>query len=267
RPGGGPARRHQRRRERGRRSAHRRAPRAWQERRDGALRHGRALLQPRRVLHMSIETARVLFVGAGGLGSPAALVLARSGVRHMTFVDDDVVDETNLHRQVLYDAADVGGSKVERAAARLAKEGVEVTPISGRMLPHTGVELARNHDIVVEGPDHLATKFLTADACASVGVPVVSAGAVRWSGWVLASLPGRSACMRCVFEDIPRDRAETCAEAGVIGPLVGVIGALEASLALRILSGDESAAGELWSYRALEGRLRATRVQRRPGCP
>lgn len=216
---------------------------------------------------MSIDTARVLFVGAGGLGSPASLVLARSGIRHMTFVDDDVVDETNLHRQVLYEEADVGRAKVERAAARLAREGVEVTPISGRMLPHTGVELAQQHDIVVEGADNFATKFLTADACAIAGVPVVSAGAVRWSGWVLASLPGQSACMRCVFEDIPRDRAETCAEAGVIGPLVGVIGALEAALALRLLSGDTSAAGELWSYRALEGRLRSSRVRRRPGCP
>lgn len=216
---------------------------------------------------MTLEHARVLFVGAGGLGSPAALVLARSGVRHMTLVDDDVVDVTNLHRQVLYEDADVGHDKVERAGARLAAEGVEVNAVSGRMLPHTALELARAHDVVVEGADNFATKFLTSDACAIAGVPLVSAGAVRWSGWALASVPGASACMRCVFEDIPRDRAETCAEAGVIGPVVGVVGALEAALALRLLAGDASAAGELWSYRALEGRLRAIRVQRRAGCP
>jgi adenylyltransferase/sulfurtransferase len=216
---------------------------------------------------MSIESARVLMVGAGGLGSPAALVLARSGVRHITIVDDDVVDVSNLHRQVLYDDADVGRPKVERAAARLAREGAEVRVVHGRMLPSTALELAREHDVVIEGADNFATKFLTCDACALAGVRVVQAGAVRWSGWALASIPGTSACMRCVFEDIPRDRVETCAEAGVIGPVVGVLGALEATLALRLLSGDTSAAGELWSYRALDGVLRATRVSRRRGCP
>lgn len=216
---------------------------------------------------MSLQDRRVLFVGAGGLGSPAALVLARSGVRRMTFVDDDRVDVTNLHRQVLYDEGDVGHDKVERARARLEREGIEVRAVSGRLLPSTALELLAGHDVVVEGADNFATKFLTADACAVAGVPVVSAGAVRWSGWALASLPGTSACMRCVFEDIPRDRAETCAEAGVIGPVVGVMGALEAALALRLLAGDTSAAGELWSYRALEGRLRASRVARRAGCP
>jgi adenylyltransferase/sulfurtransferase len=213
-----------------------------------------------------IQDARVLLVGAGGLGSPAALVLARSGVRRMTIVDDDVVDVTNLHRQVLYDDADVGLDKVERARARLEREGVEVRAISGRLLPSTALELLPGHDVVVEGADNFATKFLTSDACALAGVPLVSAGAVRWSGWALARIPG-SACMRCVFEDIPRDRAETCAEAGVIGPVVGVMGALEAALALRLLEGDTSAAGELWSYRALEGRLRASRVAKRAGCP
>src|SRR5690606_10363719 len=146
------------------------------------------------------------------------------------------------------------------------REGVEVRAVSGRLLPATALELLRGHDVVVEGADNFATKFLTSDACAVAGVPLVSAGAVRWSGWALASLPG-SACLRCVFEDIPRDRADTCAEAGVIGPVVGVMGALEAALALRLLAGDESAAGELWSYRALQGRLRAIRVARRAGCP
>lgn len=216
---------------------------------------------------MTIQDARVLFVGAGGLGSPAALALARSGVRHMTIVDDDVVDVTNLHRQVLYEDGDVGHPKAERAAARLAREGVEVQAVRGRVLPSNAVELFRAHDLVVEGADNFATKFLTSDAGALAGVPVVQAGAVRWSGWALASVPGRSACMRCVFEDIPRGPAETCAEAGVIGPIVGVMGALEATLALRLMSGDASAAGELWSYRALDGALRATRVRRRTGCP
>jgi adenylyltransferase/sulfurtransferase len=97
-------------------------------------------------------------------------------------------------------------------------------------------------------------------------VPVVQAGAVRWVGWAMASLPGESACLRCVFEDVPRDTQETCAEAGVVGPVVGVLGALQGALALRLLLGDESAAGELWSYAALPGSLRRRTVARQARC-
>lgn len=211
-------------------------------------------------------SGRVLLIGAGGLGSGAGLVLARCGLA-ITVLDDDRVDTSNLHRQVLYDDADVGLDKVDCARRRLAREGAEVEAIRGRLLPSNAVELVRGFDVVVEGADNFATKFLASDACQLAGVPLVSAGAVRWSGWALASLPGTSACLRCVFEDIPRDRVETCAQAGVVGPVVGVVGALEASLAIRLLHGDPRAAGELWSYRALAADpLRATRVRARAGC-
>lgn len=210
---------------------------------------------------------RVLLVGAGGLGAPAALVLARSGVRRLTLIDDDVVELTNLHRQVLYDEGDVGRDKVERAAAKLREEGADVEVIQGRLLPESAVALVSRFDLVVEGADNFATKFLAADACRLAGVPLVQAGAVRWSGWALCTLPGApGACLRCVFEDIPRERADTCAEAGVVGPVVGVLGALEGALAIRALFGDERVAGELWSYRALEGALRASRVRPRADC-
>lgn len=217
--------------------------------------------------------ARVLLIGAGGLGSPAALVLARSIDAVITIADDDVVDATNLHRQTLFGADDVGQPKARVAAARIVAEGraagrdVDVRPLVARVTPDNAREIVGSYDVVIEGADNFATKFLAADACALARVPVVSAGAVRWSGWALAAVPGESACLRCVFEDIPRDRAETCAEAGVVGPVVGVIGALEAALALRVLRGERDAAGELWSYRALEGALRKARVSRRAGCP
>lgn len=211
--------------------------------------------------------ARVLLVGAGGLGSPAALVLARSGVRRLTVIDDDVVERTNLQRQILYDDDDVGRDKGERAAARLAEEGAEVDVIHGRLLPDNAVELVSRFDVCIEGADNFATKFLASDACRLAGVPLVQAGVVRWSGWALVTVPGvDAACLRCVFEDIPRDRVETCAEAGVVGPVVGVLGALEAALAIRALLGDERVAGELWSYSALRGALRASRVRRRESC-
>ena len=221
----------------------------------------------------AVTKARVLLVGAGGLGSPAARVLAESGVGAITVLDDDTVDESNLHRQTLFDDADVGAPKVDVAVARIAdiaRAAGHTTEVRGhgtRLLPDNAPGWIGDHDLVVEGADNFATKFLTADAAALAGVPAVQAGAVRWNGWAFAGVPGRSACLRCVFEDIPRDRVETCAEAGVIGPVVGVLGALEAALALRLLSGDSRAAGELWSYRGLAGGLRATRVRKRRGCP
>lgn len=226
---------------------------------------------------MSDRRARVLLVGAGGLGSPAALVLARSvEVALITVLDDDVVDLSNLHRQTLYDDRDVGAPKVERAVARLRAEteragrDVRVVGREGRFVPETARALVAEHDLVVEGADNFATKFLVADACGALRVPCVQAGAVRWGGWALACVPGQSACLRCVFEDLPSratGEPETCAVAGVVGPVVGVLGSLEALLALRLLRGEAGAAGELFHYDGLRGSLRRTTVARRAGCP
>ena len=210
---------------------------------------------------------RVLVVGAGGLGSPVLRLLAASGVGHVTIVDDDLVDESNLHRQTLYTGRDVGQSKVERAARVLRELAPElsVRAVEGRFVPATATELLSGHTLVVEGADNLATKFLVADAAHLAGVPAVQAGAVRWAGWALCALP-ESACLRCLFEDIPRDRMETCAEAGVVGPVVGVLGGLQAALVYRLLQGKRPA-GELWHYDALKGALRKTFVRRRSDCP
>lgn len=221
----------------------------------------------------SLESARVLLVGAGGLGCPAGIVLARTGIGHVTVVDDDTVDASNLHRQVLFNAADVGLSKAALAADRLEQEarrcGKRLTSVAreNRLLPPSAIEIVNDFDLVVEGADNFATKFLLADACAIAKVPLVQAGAVRWVGWAFASVPGRGPCLRCVFEDVPRDQPETCADAGVVGPVVGAMGALQAALAIRILLGDISVAGELWSYRALSGQLRRRIASSNPACP
>ncbi len=210
--------------------------------------------------------ARVLVVGAGGLASPVLRLLARSDVGHLTIVDDDLVDPSNLHRQTLYTDADLGQPKTQRAAEtvrRLAPE-LSVRTVEGRFVPDTAQGLLRKHDLVVEGADNLATKFLVADAAHLAGIPAVQAGAVRWSGWAFCALPG-AACLRCLFEDIPRDRVETCAEAGVVGPVVGVLGALQAAFAFRLFAGEQPA-GELWHYDALRGALRKTEVRRRGEC-
>lgn len=212
-------------------------------------------------------TPRVLVVGAGGLGSPLLHLLGKSGAAHITIVDDDVVEESNLHRQTLYGDDDVGHSKTERAARALRKlyPGLSLHIEEGRFVPDTAMDLLCNHDVVAEGADNLATKFLVADAAALSRVPAIQAGAVRWSGWAFCSVPG-SSCLRCLFEDIPRDRIETCSEAGVVGPVVGVLGGLQASLLLRLLRG-EGPGGELWHYEALPGALRKTFVRRRRDCP
>jgi len=221
---------------------------------------------------MGLSEKRVLIVGAGGLGCPAARVLARSGVGHITIVDDDCVDETNLHRQTLYGPSDVGVPKAKLAAQRLeaeaasANRGIKVVAREIRALPDCARELVAAHDLVLEGADNFASKFLVADACALEGVAVVQAGAVRWMGWCLASQPGLGACLRCIFEDVPRGRQDTCADAGVVGPVVGVVGALQAALALRLLLGDDSAAGQLWSYEGLRGALRSRPVSRQQHC-
>lgn len=218
---------------------------------------------------------RVLLVGAGGLGAPVASVLARSGVGLVVVADDDVVEASNLHRQLLYGAGDVG-----RPKATLACERIELDARSAnrsehktravareiRLTPGNALEIVREFDLVVEGADNFATKFLIADACALASVPCVQAGAVRWTGWALASLPGVSACLRCVFEDIPEGPAQGCSEAGVVGPVVGVVGALQSALALRILHADFTAAGVLHHYDALTGAVRARPVAQRARC-
>ena len=215
---------------------------------------------------------RVLSIGAGGLGSPVLVLLARSVDVDLTIVDDDVVDVSNLHRQILYREPDVGRPKLEAAARRIDEEAsragrrVSVTTVDGRVVPDNVRALFVEHDLVVEGADNFATKFLSADAAHLSRVPIVHAGVVRWAGFALAVRPGGTACLRCLFEDLPRGAIETCATAGVVGPVVGAVGALAASLAIRLVLGDADAAGTLFHHDARRGTLRRSRPNRRAGC-
>lgn len=212
----------------------------------------------------------VLVIGVGGLSSPALSVLVESGVRRLTLVDDDEVDETNLQRQILFADADVGRPKVEAAAERLAElagEPLQLELVRARFGHDNARALIAGHRLVLEGADNYATKFLAADAAKLEGVAIVQAGAVRLSGWALGVSLASGPCLRCVFEDIPRGQPETCAIAGVLGPVVGVLGCLEAALAVQLLLGQTRAAGVLWSYDASRGRLHKRRVSRRAECP
>jgi adenylyltransferase/sulfurtransferase len=210
----------------------------------------------------------VLIVGVGGLGCPAALAVVSAGVGRVGLCDDDAVDRSNLHRQILFDDADVDAPKLEAAARALAaaRPGVRIDLHRERLTPSSAAELVADYDLVVEGSDNFATKFLAADACALSGVPVVHASAVRWIGTVMAVGRAGRPCYRCVFEGVPEGAAAGCAEAGVMGPVVGVVAAIQADLALSLLDGA-TRGGELVSFDGRTDSLRRRRVRPRAGCP
>jgi len=210
-----------------------------------------------------------LVVGAGGLGCPAALVLLEAGVGRIALADDDVVDVTNLHRQILYRDEDVGRDKLDAALGALCarqKPFQRLEAIRSRLLPENARSLVAGFDVVVEGADNYATKFLTADACRLEGRPVVHGAAVRFRATAFCVSPRGAPCYRCVFEDVPPAEAGlSCAEAGVTGPLVGVAGALLADLALDVLAGTPRY-GALFTFDGLNDRLRALEIGPRAGC-
>jgi molybdopterin/thiamine biosynthesis adenylyltransferase len=211
---------------------------------------------------------RVAVVGVGGLGCPAALALAEAGVA-LRLIDEDVVERSNLHRQVLFGEADVGRAKVDAARDALARvaPGVSVEARREHLAPETADALLDGVALVVEGSDNLPTKFLAADAAARRGVPVVHGACVAWHGTVLPVWWGEAACYRCVFEEAPDDEAVNCATAGVYGPVTSVVGAIMAADALRMLRGDRTVAGQLARYDGWRQTFRTSRFGRRAGCP
>ncbi len=202
------------------------------------------------------ENVRVLLVGLGGLGCPTALMLTRAGIGELRILDDDVVEASNLHRQVLFSQEDVGQDKLRAGVAALKRlcplSPTRIEPVQTRLLPDNARELVRDVDIVVEGSDNFATKFLCADTCFLERKPVVQGAAVRLITTALSSAPAGRPCYRCLFEDLPgQGQAPNCAEAGVLGSVVGFGAAIMAELTLRIVNGCPDY-GHVYSY---EGRL------------
>jgi molybdopterin/thiamine biosynthesis adenylyltransferase len=213
------------------------------------------------------KSARVLLVGIGGLGCPLAIALAKSGIGTLGLSDDDEVDASNLHRQILFSSQMVGAHKVDAAADALTKmcPGVRIEKHRTRLLPENAQDLVSRYDLVVEGSDNFATKFLASDACFLARVPIVHAAAVRWHGTVLAVGAAGKPCYRCLFEDLPEGDAPNCAEAGVVGPMVGVIAALQADLALGIVDGLD-VAGTLVTFDGKTDALRRRTIPARRAC-
>lgn len=215
--------------------------------------------------------SKVLMVGAGGLGSPAALYLAAAGVGTLTLVDDDRVERSNLQRQVLHGDDDVGRAKVLSAAKRLhaLNPTVQVHAVAERLGLDNARDLLAGHDLVIDGADNFATRYLVNAACIDLGIPWVYGAVERFRGQVSVFVPGQGPCYRCLFpEPPPPEFAPNCAEAGVLGVLPGVIGLLQATEAIKHLLGlGQPLHGVLLNYDALSMRFSHSRMLRDPACP
>lgn len=219
-----------------------------------------------------LRAARVLVIGAGGLGAPALLYLAAAGVGAIDIVDDDTVSLSNLQRQVIFGMADIGAPKAEAAAAALERlnPGVTVRAHRMRFSPETAGPLVATADLVLDGSDNFPTRYLANAACVAAGTPLLSAAIGQWDGQLALFDPARGGpCYHCLFPELPAEGlAPACAEAGVAGPLPGVMGALLALEALKHLArAGESLRGRLLLFDGLRAETRRVRISPRPGCP
>lgn len=217
-----------------------------------------------------LKAARVLLVGAGGLGSPAALYLAASGVGTIGVIDNDRVDVSNLQRQVLYDTQSVGRSKAEAAKERLLALNPEIELVSHTVeLRAANVrEIFASYDVILDGTDRFNTRYLSNDACVILRKTLVSAAIHRFEGQAMTYVPDQAPCYRCLFPEPPADGlVPNCAEAGVLGVLPGVMGTIQATEAIKVIVGvGEPLLGRLLTYDALAMRFGEFRFTRRPDC-
>nr|CEH73502.1 Adenylyltransferase thiF [Xanthomonas citri pv. citri] len=222
-----------------------------------------------------LARARVLLIGAGGLGSPAAFYLAAAGVGYLRIADDDVVDRSNLQRQILHTEDSVGTAKVDSAARRIAalNPRVDIEAVQTRVAADNVEALLQDVDVVVDGADNFPARYLLNDACVKFAKPLVYGAVQQFEGQVSVFDAGRhrghAPCYRCLFpEPPPPEFAPSCAEAGVLGVLPGVIGLLQATEAIKLLLGiGDGLTGRLLSFDALAMRFRDIRLPPDPHCP
>jgi sulfur-carrier protein adenylyltransferase/sulfurtransferase len=216
-----------------------------------------------------LKAARVLVIGAGGLGSPSALYLAAAGVGTLGLVDCDRVDLSNLQRQVLFDNAALQRPKAVVARERLLSLNPGIRVVAHELTLRAGNvrEVIDAYDIVLDGTDRLPTRYLVNDACVLLGKPLVTAAIHRFEGQAMTYVPGRGPCYRCLFPETPAAVVPSCAEAGVLGVLPGVMGAIQATEAIKLIVGrGEPLVGRLLTYDALELRFQEFRFARRADC-
>jgi adenylyltransferase/sulfurtransferase len=218
-----------------------------------------------------INRASVLVVGAGGLGSPVAYYLAAAGVGTIGIVDHDIVDTSNLQRQILHTTAAIGRKKVESARETLValNPNLTIVPYDVRLNAGNIMDILKDYDVVVEGSDNFPTKFLVNDACVMSDTPLSMAGIFRFSGQLLTVVPHAGPCYRCLIPQPPPPGAiPSCQEAGVLGAMAGVVGIIQATEALKLILGKgQLLQGRLLLFEALQMRFEPIEVKRNPECP
>ena len=214
--------------------------------------------------------AKVLMLGAGGLGSPAAYYLAAAGVGKIGIIDDDVVDRSNLQRQILHTDDRIGVPKVESAKMTLKalNPDCEVVTYETRLNAENVLEIFEGYDIVVDGGDNFPTRYLVNDACVHLGIPNVTGSVYRFEGQVTVIKPGDGPCYRCLYpEPPPPELAPSCQEAGVLGVLPGTIGLLQATEVIKLIVGaGNPLVGKMILYDALDQKFRTLKIRRDPDC-
>jgi molybdopterin/thiamine biosynthesis adenylyltransferase len=212
----------------------------------------------------------VLIIGAGGLGSPAALYCAAAGVGVIGIADDDTVDLSNLHRQVIHTQAGIGRNKADSAAEAVHRIHSETTvrPYRERITASSILSIISGYDFVIDATDNFPAKFLINDACVKSSVPFSHAGVIRFTGQTMTVMPRKTACYRCVFGSLPPlESVATCSDAGVLGPVAGVIGTIQATEAIKYITGAGSPlAGQILTYDALSMEFRKIDVKRNHSC-
>ena len=217
---------------------------------------------------MRLLQSHVLVVGAGGIGSPALLYLAAAGVGHLSIIDDDVVDLSNLQRQVIHTTDRIDVPKVESAARAIAalNPDVKVTRLKSRITRENARALVAGCDLVLDGSDNFATRFAVNRAARKLRIPLVSGAVGRWSGQVSVFAPG-GPCYQCFVPEAPPD-AETCAQVGIVGALTGVIGAVMALEAIKLIAqAGAPLTGRMLIFDGLSGEARTVMLQSDPACP
>ncbi|MCG6926662.1 MAG: molybdopterin-synthase adenylyltransferase MoeB [Acidobacteria bacterium] len=236
-------------------------------------RYSRHLIMPEVTIEgqRNLKEGSVLLVGAGGLGSPAALYLAAAGVGRIGIVDFDVVDESNLQRQILHDTSWLGKPKLASAEARLSalNPHIAIETYETALGRDNALAIMKDYDVVVDGTDNFQTRYLTNDACYFLKKPNVYGSIFRFEGQAAVFWPGCGPCYRCLYpEPPPPGMVPSCAEGGVLGILPGVIGGIQATEALKILMGiGEPLTGRLLLYDALAMSFRQLKLRRNPDCP
>jgi len=240
---------------------------------DEILRYSRHLIMPEVGTEgqLKLKQARVLCVGAGGLGSPLALYLAAAGVGTLGIVDFDVVDVSNLQRQIIHSTADVGRKKLDSAAETIAgiNPNVDVRKFEARLTSDNALDIFRDFDIIVDGTDNFATRYLVNDACVLTGKPNVYGSIFRFEGQASVFATENGPCYRCLYpEPPPPGLVPSCAEGGVLGILPGLVGVIQATEAIKLILGSgEPLIGRLLLVDALSMRFRELKLRKNPDCP